>query len=227
MLLKKIIKRISLFKCWGSFRRLKPFSYMFGYDRGSQSVVRYYIDSFIAGNASYIKGKVLEIGDNTYTMKNGTDVIKSDVLHIQDGFPNTTIVGDLTRAENIPSNEYDCLIITQTLQCIYDYKAALKNIYRILKPGGVVLVTSSGISHLSTYDMERWGDYWRFTSLSAKMDFEQLFPAENVEVKTYGNVLTAISFLEGLASRELRKKELDFQDPHYELVISIKATKPL
>jgi hypothetical protein len=38
-------------------------------------------------------------------------------------------------------------------------------------------------------------------------------------------VLTAISFLEGLASEEIKKKDLDYQDPDYELLITVRAIK--
>ena len=44
-------------------------------------------------------------------------------------------------------HKYDCIIFTQTLQCIYDFRAALKTLYRILlRPGGVLLVTIPGVA---------------------------------------------------------------------------------
>ena len=84
-----------------------------------------------------------------------------------------TLVADLTRAENIPSNTFDCIICTQTLMFIYNVQAAIRTLYRILKPGGVLLATVAGVSHqISRHDMERWGDYWRFTSLSTRLLFQ-------------------------------------------------------
>jgi hypothetical protein len=93
-----------------------------------------------------------------------------------------------------------------------------------LKPGGVLLATVPGISQISQYDMERWGDYWRFTSLSARRLIEEAGSME-VTVRTYGNVLAAIAFLHGLAADELREKELNYSDPDYELLIAIRAVK--
>lgn len=223
--LSAIKKQLRLIKCWGSFRRLEPFSRVLGYDRGTQSIARYYIDNFYTQSAAYIKGNILEIGDDTYTKRHGLSVLKSDVLHVVEGNPKATVVADLTKPNQIPDNFYDCVILPQTLPFIYDYKAALKDAYRILKPGGAMLVTLSGISQISRYDMDRWGDYWRFTSKSARMDFESLFSKENIKVQTYGNVLSTISFLEGLASKELKKKELDYCDPDYEMIISVLAIK--
>ncbi len=210
---------------FGSLRKLRPISRQFGYDRGLP-IDRYYIEKFIAKNAADVKGRVLEIGDNSYTRQfGGNNVTESDVLHIVEGNPQATIVGDLTNAEHIPSDAFDCFILTQTLQCIYDTRAALKTIYRILKPGGVVLATFSGIS-LTPAD--EWGDYWcwSFTSQSGKRLFAEFFPETNIQVESYGNVLAAIAFLQGIATVELEKAELDHHDRQYELLISVRAVKP-
>ena len=209
----------------GSLRRLTPISRHFGVDRGL-SIARYYIERFLLTHASDIKGHVLEIGDDNYTRKIGGDcVTNSDVLHVVEGNPLATIVADLTCADNIPSNTFDCIIFTQTLQFIYDVRAAIRTLYRILKPDGVLLATCHGISQISRSDMDRWGEYWRFTTLSARLLFEEVFPEENIEVRAHGNVLAAISFLHGLAAEELKKQELDYHDPNYELMITVKAVK--
>jgi hypothetical protein len=74
--------------------------------------------------------------------------------------------------------------------------------------------------------MDRWGHHWSFTSRSARRLFEEFFPPENVQVEARGNVLAAISFLHGVASEELRRNELDFNDPDYEILIALRAVKP-
>jgi hypothetical protein len=222
---KALIKYSRLLKSWGSFRRLQPFSRVFGYDRGNQSVARYYIDNFISDHASVITGKVLEIGDDTYTKRFGNDVTHSDVLHVREGNPKATIVTDLTCDIKIADETYDCIIMPQTFQFIYDMRAALFHAHRILKNKGVLLATFSGISQISRYDMERWGDYWRVTSLSCKILFEEFFETQNIKITSYGNVLAAVGFLEGLASRELKKNEMDYHDPDYEVIISVVAIK--
>ncbi len=210
---------------FGSLRRVKPISTEFGYDRGLP-VDRYYIENFLARQADDIRGRVLEIGDNSYTQKFGGDrVTKSDVLHVVEGNPNATIVGDLTCADHIPSDSFDCFVLTQTLHLIYDVRAALKTIYRILKPGGVVLATFPGISQLAN---DQWGDYWywSFTTRAGRRMFEEVFPTANVKVETYGNVLAATAFLQGLAVKELRREELDYRDRAYEVIITVRAVKP-
>jgi SAM-dependent methyltransferase len=211
---------------FGNLRRLAPISRAFGKDRG-RPIDRYYIERFLADQAADIRGHVLEIGYDTYTKSfGGHRVIKSDVLHVMEGNPKATIVADLIRADHIPADTFDCIILTQTLQFIYDVEAALKTLYRILKPGGILLATFGGISQISRWDMDRWGHYWNFTTLSARRLFEESFPAAKVKVDAYGNVLAAIALLHGLATQELRQEELDHRDPDYEVLITVRAVKP-
>ncbi len=95
----------------------------------------------------------------------------------------------------------------------------------MLKDGGVGLITVAGISQISRYDMDRWGDYWRFTDLSIKKAFEEVFGEGIVEVETYGNVLASTAFLQGISAEELTKDELFYKDNDYQMTITIKAVK--
>jgi SAM-dependent methyltransferase len=209
---------------FGSLRRVTPLSRAFGYDRG-RPVDRYYIERFLSANGSDIHGHVLEIADDAYTRRFGGDrVIKSDVLHVREGQPQATIVADLACADHIPADSFDCVILTQTLQFIYDVPAALRTVRRILRPGGVVLATLPGIS--SRYDMECWGCFWGFTSLSARRLFEAVFPATATRTEAHGNVLAAAALLYGIAAEELEPGELSSFDPDYEVIITVRAVKP-
>jgi hypothetical protein len=73
--------------------------------------------------------------------------------------------------------------------------------------------------------MEQWGDYWRFTSLSARLLFEETF-GTNLDLRSYGNVMTATAFINGLAIEDLKPGELDHCDSDYELSIAVRARKP-
>lgn len=209
----------------GDLRRLSPISREYGFDRG-RPIDRYYIEKFLRGQSHVIQGRVLEIGENVYTKKfGGQRVSQSDVLHYVEGNPVATFVGDLTDAPQLPSNSFDCVIITQTLQLIYDVRAALTTIYRILKPGGVVLATFPGLSQISGNEWKHtW--HWGFTNCSAQLLFESVFPEPLVEINTYGNVLSSIAFLHGLADDELTEAELDVADVEYQLLVAARAFRP-
>jgi hypothetical protein len=210
---------------FGHLRRMTPLSQRWGFDRG-RAVDRYYIEGFLARHQENVQGRVLEIADDTYTIKFGGDrVTHSDVLHVVHGRPNVTLVGDLQDAPHLPAAAFDCVILTQTLHLIYDVRAALRTVHRILKPGGVLLVTVPGITRISRFDMERWGEYWRFTSRGIHRMLEDIFPEAPIQVEAYGNVLAATAFLYGLAAEELTPRELDHRDPDFEVVIGANVRK--
>jgi SAM-dependent methyltransferase len=206
---------------FGDLRRLEPLSRCYGFDRG-RPIDRYYIEKFLESQSACIRGAVLEIGENTYTLRYGKDVKTSDVLHVTEGTEGATYIDDLTDGTTLPSNAFDCVIVTQTLHLIYDMKAALQTLYRILKPGGVLLCTVPGITQISD---EEWNDtwYWSLSASAARRLFKDVFPPDAVSVEAFGNVLSAMAFLQGMADSELTHEELDFFDPEYPVTVAIRA----
>jgi SAM-dependent methyltransferase len=206
---------------------LTPISRNYGWERGLP-IDRYYIEKFLASHTAVIRGRVLEMGDRNYIRKFGGDrVNRSDVLHYVPGNPEASIVADLTCADGIPGDTFDCIIFTQTLQFIFDFRAALGHLFRILKPGGVLLTTAAGIAKIGRREgVDPWGEYWRFTAQGAQRLFCEFFPPDRVTVATHGNVLAAVAFLHGLATEELRPEELEYRDPDYELLVTVCAVKP-
>ena len=210
----------------GDLRRLTPISKNFGFDRGTP-IDRYYMEKFLGEHAADVRGRVLEVGDPRYTRMFGhNQVTRSDVLHINLKKPDVTIIGDLTKADHIPPGAFDCLLLTQTLQFIYDFHLAVKTCHRLLKPGGVLLAAFPGISQIyRPLSLEKYEQYWRFTPRAIEEIFLAVFPAKDVLVHPYGNVLTASALLHGLAAEELAPEELDYQDPDYDVIIAVRALK--
>lgn len=213
---------------FGSLRRLSPISRNWGDDRGGP-IDRYYVTNFLDRHRHDVHGRVLEIAEDVYAKWFGDDrVSRIDILEYRKGeHPRATFVGDLTDAPQLPSNAFDCVILTQTLQLIYDLRSAVGTVHRILKPGGVVLVTLPGITPVNRQDTESWGNHWcwSFTALSARQLFAEHFNPDAIEVETFGNVLVAASFLYGLGRDELTRRELDHRDPDYEVLITLRVRK--
>jgi len=210
----------------GDLRRLTPIDSHFGGGRG-KPVDRHYIERFLEAHAGDIRGRVLEVGDDLYTRRYGGGRVEAhDVVHVDDSNPLATVVANLADGHELASDRYDCFICTQTLHYIYPLQAAVATSYRILKPGGVLLATVPGISPISPYDRDRWGDYWRFTSQSLRRLLAEAFPPESVGIEAYGNVLACTAFLQGLAVEDLRRDELAHHDQRYELLIAGRAVKP-
>jgi SAM-dependent methyltransferase len=210
----------------GSLGRTRPISRNYGFERGTP-VDRYYIDRFLAEHAADVRGRVLEIGDDEYTRRfGGSRVEQSDVLHASPGNPQATVVADLADAPAIADASFDCVICTQTLLLIYDVRAAVATLRRILAPGGVALVTVPGVSRICREEADEWGDYWRFTSDSAARLFGDEFGAGDVRVQSYGNVLAATAMLHGLAAEEIRPRRLDDRDRDFEVIVGVRARRP-
>ena len=210
---------------FGSLRRLSPVSRQFGYERG-KPIDRRYIEFFLSGYASDIRGVVLEIGDDSYCRRfGGNRVSKQEILHISNANSVATIVANLENAPQIPSNRFDCIVFTQTLHLIHDVKAALVTLHRILKNDGTLLMSVPGISQTCHDNSYPDSDSWRFTKRSISRLVGEVFANGLVDVRTYGNVLAASSFLYGIAAQELTSKELDFCDEDYPVVICMRASK--
>jgi SAM-dependent methyltransferase len=208
----------------GDSRRLVPVSRTFGFDRGTP-VDRYYIERFLAENARDIRGRVLEVGDNTYTSRFGEDrVERSDVLHVDATNPRATFVGDLARPDVLPEAVFDCIILTQTLQFIFDMRGAMATLYRSLTHGGILLLTAPGISPV---DSGEWGAiwYWSITAVGARRLLEEQFQSTAIKVETHGNVLAATAFLYGLALEELDLADLNVFDPCFPVTVAARAVK--
>jgi len=207
-----------------NFNTVRPVSRRFGLDRG-EAIDRYYIEKFLHENRDLIKGVVLEVAGRKYTQKFGGEKVEQSLVLHTIPQKNVDIVGNLETGEGIPESRVDCFILTQTLLCIFDVFSAARNAVKVLKPGGVLLITVPGITQISRFDYERWGQYWSFTDQSLRKLFEKVATPGNIDIKTYGNVKTAAAFLYGLALHEIEKEDLDYNDNDYQLVISAAVRK--
>ena len=210
---------------FGDLRRLQPIGTDWGFDRGVP-IDRYFIEEHLRRHASDIKGRVLEFGNPRYTRQfGGANVGKSDVMNVQGGIDGTTIRTDLTACVDVADSSFDCIICTQVLQFIHDLAAAVRQLHRILAPGGVLLLTTPGIS--CCYEPD-WGDHWSWnlTPTSVRRLFADQFGAECVEITAFGNLVTAVAFLHGLAADELQQHELETRTLGYEIVVAARIIKP-
>jgi hypothetical protein len=209
----------------GSLLFVQPVSRQFGYERGLP-VDRSYIERFLGLWAEDVRGRVLEVGDASYTRQfGGTRVQQADVLNVHEDMPGTTFVADLADGHQLPDAAFDCVVLTQTLHLVFDVHAAARTLFRVLKPGGVLLLTVPGISPVST---DEWAVtwHWSFTRHSARRLFGEVFGADNVDVVQYGNALSATAFLQGLATQELSQRALDAVDPQFPVIVAVRAVRP-
>lgn len=209
---------------FGDLGSTRPVSLDFGFDRGTP-LDRYYIEGFLARHAGDIRGRVLEVGDASYCRRFGGGAIThQDVLHVSSDAPEATLIGDLAQPGVLPEQAFDCMVLTQTLHLIYDMRAALRQTWRALKPGGVVLLTVPGITQM---DRGEWNSTWSWslTPYSARRLAEEFFGEHDVEVASCGNVFAATAFLQGIALEEVDRRKLDEQDAAYPVIVSVRARR--
>jgi hypothetical protein len=64
---------------------------------------------------------VLEFYGNCYTrLLGGSGVTKSDVPNVEESNPKSTLVGDLATGDHLLKDAFDCIIMIQVLQHVYD-----------------------------------------------------------------------------------------------------------
>lgn len=206
----------------GSVRRTRPLSDVWGRDRGTP-IDRYYIERFLERERASIRGRVLEVMNADYTRRFDTGVEQSDVLDVDETNELATVVADLAAADAVPSESFDCFILTQTLQYLYDLRAAVGHAHRILRPGGTLLCTVPAVSRIGRRHLDV--EHWRFTSASCSRLFGETFGEESVAVEAHGNVLVAVAFLLGMAREELKDEELEHRDPFFPVLLTVRATR--
>lgn len=203
-------------------RSLKPLSRNYGSNRG-EPADRYYIEKFLQENKRFITGKCLEVETDVYCSAFGRQA-ECDILDINKANKKAAVIADLRNAPEIKDGTYDCLILTQVFQFIDDYESAIKECRRILKPGGTLLATLPSISRIDVKAGVK-GDYWRFTYASAEFIFSKFFDKNNLEIKSWGNVFSGLAFWIGMAQEELSRKELDYNNPDFPVIITVRAKK--
>ena len=208
---------------WGGLRRATPFSRSWGYDRGTP-IDRVYIEQFLTKHAADVRGSCLEVLNGNYTQRlGGSRVASSDVLDIDTANPLATVFADLGEPDSLPAGRFDCIIFTQTLHLVPDMRTAVANVWRALAAGGVLLITVPAIGrHEVRKDFHP--DRWRVTKTGLEWLLAGVTDAP-VDVTTYGNVLSCVAFLYGIAAEELRAEELQVFDREFPLIVAARIVK--
>ncbi|MCZ7547080.1 MAG: hypothetical protein M5R40_27750 [Anaerolineae bacterium] len=146
--------------------------------------------------------------------------------------PRINVVADLSRADHVPGDTYDCFVIPFTMHIIYDIEAALYHAVRILKPGGVLLVN---FPCLYTYlgdglDMGTGGtfySYWFFTPIQVENLLRVIGLTDaDFQLVVQGNLFTQIAYQMNLPAEHLTQRERDHVDMTYPLQICARMVKP-
>jgi SAM-dependent methyltransferase len=211
-------------------RRLTPLR---NGERNGTAVIRYYWSQFLESHQADIRGHGLEVGETTTIRKyGGSLLIQADAIDLSPHSPEVVVVADLSRADHVPADTYDCFVNQFTTSVIYDIDAAIFHAIRILKPGGVLLINFWCLDFYlyrgldmgtgAPIYMYRW-----FTPIQVENLLRRLRLSDgDFELHVYGNLLTRVAFLMNLPAEELTRRELEFSDPGQPLLICARIVKP-
>ncbi len=143
-----------------------------------------------------------------------------DVVDIDAALPGLTIVADITNLEGVSDGSFNAIILSQTLQYVFDTKRAIEELHRVLAPGGVLLLTVPAVERMRMIGGFEH-DCWRFTVRSVE---ELLEGFTAVSVKSYGNCLAAIAVYRDVPAARL-KRRLWMTDPLFPVVVAARAQK--
>ena len=134
-----------------------------------------------------------------------------------------TFLCDLAHSESVlPSEAYDCFLLPCTLHHFRELELCLRNVLRVVKPGGVILAVGAGLIRVDVEDI----DFWHPTPAGWRELLKKIWPDCEVVVEGEGNCLSATAFNLGLALEELTPRELDYKDGLYPVVTNIYCRKP-
>lgn len=129
---------------------LKFFKILQKYKLG-YTVSRMHVDNFYRRNKCYLSDKVLDVG--------GTKSYKAGYFNIED--VEYLNIDPATNPDYVEDNLYDAVILSQVLEHLVNPEIVLTKIFRVLKPGGTLLITTPFLFkvHACPNDYQRWTEF--------------------------------------------------------------------
>jgi hypothetical protein len=223
--------RLPVVRTWraGHLRRLAPLAG--GRQRGTP-IVRYYWERFLEQHRSDVRGRALEIGSTQTLQRIGRSAVtRAEAIDVA-ARAGIDIVADISRAEALPADTYDCIVVPFTTHLIYDIDAALHHLIRMCTPGGVLLVNFPCVEYYFPRGLDMNTGitlhvHWSFTPLQVEnLLRRQGLDADSFALVSDGNLFARVAYQANLPVEELTQEERDFRDEGHPLLISARVVKP-
>lgn len=183
----------------------------------------------------------------------GTDFDEQATKKVTSRYGITTHVGDLPQCA-LPANSFDVITMSQTIEHLYDPLATLRECLRILKPGGLLVMTTPNVRSIAAGE---FGASWRgweaprhlhLFSVESLQKLTQRAGFEVTEARTYSagcagvyrvslaiqqrdrdqpSWLGEISLLLWSLRKELHEYQVQHIRPHTGQNVLIRARKPI
>ena len=152
------------------------------YSLNRVSVIR-----FLEEHANQMHGKVLDVGSGKWTLprrllQDHCQYTSTDCY----ADPNVDIVSDTQAlASTFPKDEFDFILCLEVLEHVPRPWLAVKELYSILKPGGVLLLTTP--LNFRRHGNNIYRDYWRFTEEGLQLLLREEAGFRQIEIKFFGH----------------------------------------
>jgi SAM-dependent methyltransferase len=212
------------------FRRLHP---MFHGRPVGTAIVRCYWNDFLERHRDDVHGDALEVGTtSTICAYGGARLRSAHAIDLTAHTPDVKLVADLSRADELPGERYDCFVLQFTMHVIGDVEAALYHAVRLLKPGGVLLVNFSCVDAQFPRGLDMgtgapmWV-HWCFTPLQVHNLIRGIgLVPHDYTLETHGNLFARIAYQLNMPSESLTHEELTQHDPAWPVLICARIVRP-
>lgn len=138
----------------------------------SYSLRRYYVDNFYSYNIEKIlpESKIIDLGGKKINKRGQFNLEKYNFETVYVNISKDTEPDILADINNLPvkARQFDVVICSEVLEHIKDPISVLKESYRILRPGGILLICIPFLFriHGDPMDYGRYTNYWWKDNLS-------------------------------------------------------------
>jgi SAM-dependent methyltransferase len=137
-------------------------------------------NTWLLRQARSVSGSVLSIGSGTDSDGQGRFYrdyfVSANSYLTSDVVPGCDLLLDVRQMPEVPTASVDCVFCSGVLEHVDDYQAALREITRVLVPGGVLLL---GLPFRQRPHLEPH-DYWRFTEHGIRHMLRGLYEIEEL-----------------------------------------------
>lgn len=151
----------------------------------SKRLSRHRIDDFLRRELRDVRGTVLDLGAG---LRPFADLIPGQTIALDHrSRPDIDLIGD---AHHLPFGDesVDAIVCTEVFEHLLDPAAAAREMVRILKPGGRLVLTTRFCFPLH----DRPADFWRFTSYTLARLFAPLDPVVLPQHTAYQTLLVLL-----------------------------------
>jgi 2-polyprenyl-3-methyl-5-hydroxy-6-metoxy-1,4-benzoquinol methylase len=125
----------------------------------------------------------------------GTDFDKQATKKVTSRYGIKTHIGDLTQCA-LPTSSFDVITLSQVIEHLYDPQATLRECLRILKPGGLLVMTTPNVNSLGASE---FGAFWRGWEAPRHLHLFSLDSLQNMSVGAGFAIDTARTYSAGAA----------------------------